>query len=82
VSKSHPAVHGAGAVARQVGLTLQRLQYLISKKRLPGPSFSIPGRHLFTNADVQRILQALRADLTLAARSEAEAGSCEDSRAL
>jgi DNA-binding transcriptional MerR regulator len=52
-------------VARKVRLTPQKLQYLIDKGKLPGPSLCVPGRRLFTEEDVQRILQALQADPAL-----------------
>src|SRR5262249_55495875 len=54
-------VYGTGAVARRTQLTRQRLQYLIDRGKLPGPSLRVPGRWLFTEADVQRILEALGA---------------------
>jgi DNA-binding transcriptional MerR regulator len=76
---NHQAVHGTGAVARRAGLTTQRLQYLIEKGKLPAASLTIPGRRLFTASDLERILQALRADPSLAAWREPEAGSSEGS---
>jgi DNA-binding transcriptional MerR regulator len=48
-----------GPVAAQVGVPRWRLAYLIEHGNVPGPSFQVPGRRLFTEADVQQIRQAL-----------------------
>jgi hypothetical protein len=43
-------------------MSRQHLQYLIDAGKLPGPSLQVPGRRLFTQEDVQRILDALRSN--------------------
>jgi hypothetical protein len=43
-------------------MSRQHLQYLIDKGKLPGPSLQVPGRRLFTEEDVQRILDALQSN--------------------
>ena len=50
----------SGAVARKANLPRWRLQYLIEKGDLPGPSYQVPGRRLFTTVDVEGILAALQ----------------------
>jgi hypothetical protein len=42
-----------------------RLLYLIEKGKLPGPSLQVPGRRLFTEADVQQILRRLEEEPAL-----------------
>jgi hypothetical protein len=37
----------------------QRLLYRIERGDLPGPSYEVPGRRLFTEEDVQRIAAIL-----------------------
>lgn len=49
----------SGAVADRVQLLRWRLLYLIERGVLPGPSFSVPGRRLFTEDDVRRIESVL-----------------------
>lgn len=49
----------SGAVADRVQLPRWRLLYYFERGALPGPSFSVPGRRLFTEADVLRIEAAL-----------------------
>ena len=51
----------SGAVAAQVGLPRWKLVYLIERGALPHPTFHVPGRRLFTDADVRAIKQALDA---------------------
>lgn len=65
----------SGAVARRAKLPRWRLQYLIEKGDLPGPSFEVPGRRLFTNKDVEVILATLkeRPDLARPGRRTASA---------
>ena len=53
------SLHSSGAVADRVNLPRWRLLYLIERGDVPGPTYEIPGRRLFTEADVQRILAAL-----------------------
>ena len=50
-----------GEVARQVGIDRWRLAYLIERGKLPPPSGEVPGRRLFSRADVEKIKQALEA---------------------
>ncbi len=54
-------MHTSGAVAAAVGLPRWKLVYLIERGTLPPPSFNVPGRRLFTDADVRAIRQALEA---------------------
>ena len=49
----------SGEVADKVGEPRWRLAYLIEKRVLPGPSFQVPGRRLFTSADIEKIVRAL-----------------------
>lgn len=49
----------SGEVAARVGLTRSRLLYLIERRLVPGPTYLVPGRRLFTPADVALIDQAL-----------------------
>ncbi len=55
----------SGAVSERVRLTRARLLYLIERGVLPGPSFTVPGRRLFTPGDLARIegVLAARPDL-------------------
>jgi hypothetical protein len=56
----HP-VFTSGQVAGQVGMPRWKLVYLIEKGEIPGPSFVVPGRRLFTAADIENILKSLNA---------------------
>jgi hypothetical protein len=47
----------SGQVAARLGVPRWRLLYLIEKGVVPGPSVQVPGRRLFTPADVERIAQ-------------------------
>ena len=49
----------SGQVAVQIGIPRSHLLYLIERGDLPGPSVQVPGRRLYTAADVARIAQAL-----------------------
>lgn len=55
------AMRTSGAVATEVGLPRWKLLYFIEKGDLPRPSYQVPGRRLFTDADVSAIRQALDA---------------------
>jgi len=48
-----------GAVAAELGVPRWRLAYLIERGDVPGPSLHVPGRRLFTEADVEKIRLAL-----------------------
>jgi excisionase family DNA binding protein len=48
-----------GEAAAQLGLPRWKLQYLIERGEIPGPSHQVPGRRLFTFEDIRRIAQAL-----------------------
>jgi DNA-binding transcriptional MerR regulator len=50
-----------GAVAARLGIPRWRLAYLIERGDVPGPSFQVPGRRLFSEEDIERIIQALEA---------------------
>ena len=50
---------GSGEVARRVSLPRWRLIYLIDKGELPGQSLKVPGRRLFTEDDIRRIVAVL-----------------------
>jgi DNA-binding transcriptional MerR regulator len=50
-----------GSVAERVGMPRWRLAYLIERGDVPAPSFQVPGRRLFTEQDIDRIVQALKA---------------------
>ena len=52
-------IHAIGTVANRLGVPRWRLAYLIEKKYVPGPSFTVSGRRLFTDDDVERIAVAL-----------------------
>jgi DNA-binding transcriptional MerR regulator len=49
-----------GSVANRVGIPRWRLAYLIERGDVPGPSFQVPGRRLFSEEDIERILEALK----------------------
>lgn len=53
--------HSSGAVAKRVGLERWKFMYLVERGDLPGPSMKVPGRRLFTEADIQKIEAALLA---------------------
>jgi hypothetical protein len=42
-------------VSNRLRIARSRLLYLIERGVLPGPTFQVPGRRLFTNEDIQRI---------------------------
>jgi hypothetical protein len=71
MTKPAKKLQGSGIVATQVGLPRWRLLYLIEKGELPGPSYQVPGRRLFTEEDVQAIVRVLasRPDLSSGRRS-------------
>jgi DNA-binding transcriptional MerR regulator len=48
-----------GIVAAQLGVPRWKLAYLIERGAVPGPSMQVPGRRLFTEADVAKIRDAL-----------------------
>ena len=48
-----------GAVADELGIPRSRLAYLIERRAVPDASLHVPGRHLFSPADVRRIRLAL-----------------------
>jgi len=52
-------VFASGETAQQLGMSREHLLYLIDKKLVPGPSFRVPGRRLFTPADIERISEVL-----------------------
>lgn len=58
-------VHTSGAVAAEVGLPRWKLLYFIEKGTLPSPTFQVPGRRLFTDADIDAIRKALEAKPSL-----------------
>jgi hypothetical protein len=49
----------SGQVAAQIGVPRWQLLYLIERGEVPGPSIQVPGRRLFTAADVRTIAQAM-----------------------
>lgn len=51
--------YGIGQVAERVGLTRSKLIYLVERGELPGASYEIPGRRLFSEDDIQRIAKSL-----------------------
>lgn len=69
-----PQLLTSGEVAALVGIARWRLLYLIEKGTLASPSFSVPGRRLFTSEDVQRISKQVseRPDLRDAIRGIGE----------
>ncbi len=54
-------MHTSGAVATEVHLPRWKLVYLIERGVLPQPTFNVPGRRLFTEADITAIRKALDA---------------------
>ena len=48
-----------GEVAKRCGLPRWKLAYLIERGDLPEASLHVPGRRLFTESDVQKVLKAL-----------------------
>ena len=55
------AMHTTGEVARLLGIKRPRLQYLIERGYVPGPSQMVPGRWLFSDEDVEALQKALKA---------------------
>ena len=55
-------IHTSGRVAADVGLARPRLLYLIETEQLPQPTYAVPGRRVFTDADVEAIRRALEAN--------------------
>jgi DNA-binding transcriptional MerR regulator len=51
--------HTIGTVATRLGVQRWWLAYLIERGEVPGPSLQVPGRRLFSEADVEQIQQAL-----------------------
>jgi len=49
----------SGAVARELKLPRWQLLYLIERGQLPGPTFQVPGRRLFTEQDVEQLHRSL-----------------------
>jgi hypothetical protein len=56
-----PALHTSGAVSERLHIARWRLLYLIERGDLPAPTYQVPGRRLFTEADVKKIEAALAA---------------------
>lgn len=50
---------GTGEAARQVQVPRWKLIYLLERGAIPGPSIELPGRRLFSAADIDRIREAL-----------------------
>jgi DNA-binding transcriptional MerR regulator len=48
-----------GAVADRLAIPRWKLAYLIDRGDVPGSSQQVPGRRLFSEADVERIREAL-----------------------
>jgi len=51
----------SGEVAPRVSLSRPELLYLIESGQIPGPSIRVPGRRLYTDDDIRRIVEALAA---------------------
>ncbi|MBA4190656.1 MAG: hypothetical protein C0467_21940 [Planctomycetaceae bacterium] len=67
---------GSGGVAERFGMARWLLLYRIERGELPGPSITVAGRRLFTEADVQRIALALheRPELRVGRAARGEGG--------
>ncbi len=52
-------LYTSGQVAPRVALRRAQLQYLIESGQIPGPSVRVPGRWLFSEEDVRRIVKAI-----------------------
>jgi len=65
-------LYTSGAVADRVSMSRARFLYLVERGNLPAPTFQVPGRRLFTEADVLRIEAALAANPDLRGTAEAE----------
>jgi hypothetical protein len=48
-----------GEAARELGLPRWKLSYLVERGDVPAPSVALPGRWVFTQADIERIRQVL-----------------------
>ena len=59
MAKPEAQLFSSGDVARRVDLPRWRLLYLVERGDLPGPTFAVPGRRLFTERDIQMIAEAL-----------------------
>jgi hypothetical protein len=79
MSDLSPKYLGTGAAACRLHLTRTRLLYLLDKGLVPEPVHQIPGRRLFGNDDIERILAVLTAQPNLRGPAETERGStCPD----
>jgi DNA-binding transcriptional MerR regulator len=57
----NPCYVTLGTVAERLAVPRWKLAYLIERGAVPGPSLQVPGRRLFSEEDVSRILAALAA---------------------
>jgi DNA-binding transcriptional MerR regulator len=55
------AYSSIGAVADRIGIPRWKLAYMIERGDVPPPSLQVPGRRLFSERDIERIIQALEA---------------------
>jgi hypothetical protein len=53
----------SGEVAAELGIPRWRFLYRIEKGNLPGPTYAVPGRRLFTTDDVELIRAALKKEV-------------------
>jgi hypothetical protein len=60
----------SGQAALQVGIPRWRFLYLLETGKIPGPSVQVPGRRLFTAADIANIVQALEKRTDRISRAE------------
>jgi DNA-binding transcriptional MerR regulator len=58
------AYSSIGPVAARLGIPRWRLAYLIERGDVPGPSYQVPGRRLFSEEDIERLIQALETKQT------------------
>ena len=71
-------LYTSGVVADRVQLPRWRLLYLIERGVIPGPTYTVPGRRLFTAADVRRITTVLAAQPGLRGGGDRPAGGDSD----
>jgi hypothetical protein len=84
MSKPVKKLLGSGIVATRVGLPRWRLLYLIEKKALPGPTFEVPGRRLYSESDIQAIIRVLatRPELSSGRRSKFPPGATRSTHSV
>lgn len=69
-------LYTTGQVATRLGVERWRLQYWVERKMIRGPTASVPGRRLFSDADIEHIGRQL-AELNASMSSATDTGEVE-----